>query len=142
MRVYISGKIGEKRISPETRRKFQQAADMLEARGFKVFNPTTEAWQKAVKQAYGEERRRESPRIDGTFPDFYTYTLLRDLMALASKDAIYMPPDFIDSPGAKAEHAFAIAAGKQVYYDEELFHDGTLRGAGYNKHRLPEEAPK
>ena len=74
-------------------------------------------------------------------PDFYIYALLRDLMALSVKDAIYMLPDFLDSKGAKAEYAFAIATGKQVYYADELFADGTLRSKGYEKNRLPEVAP-
>ena len=41
----------------------------------------------------------------------------------------------------EVEHAFAIATGIVVYYDDELYADGTLRGKAYDEHRLPEVAP-
>lgn len=141
MKVYISGKIGEEVISEATRQKFARAEELLKAKGFEVFNPTDEHWEAHLKKRYEIDGKVYQPYTDGQMPDFYTYCLLRDLMALSTKDAIYMLPDFIDSKGAKAEHAFAIATGKLVYYDEELFCDGTLRGKGYEKHRLPEVAP-
>lgn len=141
MKVYISGKIGEEVISEATRRKFARAEEMLKAKGYEVFNPTSEEWQVHLKKRYDVDRQTYQPYTDGTLPDFYGYCLLRDLMALSVKDAIYMLPDFLDSKGAKAEHAFAIATGKLVYYADELYHDGTLRGRGYDKNRLPEVAP-
>ena len=114
---------------------------MLKAKGYEGFNPTSEEWQGHLKKRYDVDRQTYQPYTDGTLPDFYGYCLLRDLMALSVKDAIYMLPDFLDSKGAKAEHAFAIATGKLVYYADELYHDGTLRGRGYDKNRLPEVAP-
>ena len=72
---------------------------------------------------------------------FYAYALLRDMMVLATCDAIYMLPDFLDSKGAKAEHAFAVATGKKVYYAEELFANGTLRREYNSRGVLPEVAP-
>ena len=89
MRVYISGKIGEEVLSEATRQKFARAEELLQARGFETFNPTTSGLGK----------------------------------------------------GAKAEYAFAIAIGLQVYYADELYHDGTLRGKSYDKNRLPEVVP-
>lgn len=141
MKVYISGKIGEAVISESTRQKFARAEELLKAKGYEVFNPTDEHWEEHLKKRYEEYKKTYQPYTDGRMLDFYTYSLLRDLMALSVKDAIYMLPDFLDSKGAKAEYAFAIATGKQVYYDGELFRDGTLRGKGYEKHRLPEVAP-
>jgi hypothetical protein len=140
MKVYISGKIGEEVISEATRQKFARVEEMLKGKGFEVFNPTDEHWEAHLKKRYELDRKVYQPYTDGHMPDFYTYCLLRDLMALSTKDAIYMLPDFIDSKGAKAEHAFAIATCKRVYYDEELFRDGTLRGRGYEKNYLPETA--
>lgn len=141
-RVYISGKIGEEKLSEATRQKFTKAEEMLKARGFEVFNPTSEEWQAHLRIRYEEDSKAYQPYIDGGgMPDFYTYTLLRDLMALSVKDAIYMLADFLDSKGAKTEYAFAIATGKQVYYDDELFRDGTLRGKAYEKNRLPVKCP-
>ena len=141
MKVYISGKIGEKVISKATRLKFARAEKMLRAKGYEVFNPTSENWQYHLRASWEKEKQFYQPYTDGTMPDFYGYCLLRDLMALSVKDAIYMLGDFLDSKGAKAEHAFAIATGKQVYYADELFTDGTLRAKSYEKNRLPEVAP-
>lgn len=140
MKVYISGKIGEKVISKATRRKFAEAEEMLKARGYEVFNPTDERWQKVLKEGYDREFFDRERTIPANSVDFYAYVLLRDQMVLSRKDAIYMLPDFLDSPGAKAEHAFAIATGKQIYYDEELYRDGTLRAKCYQKNRLPPAA--
>lgn len=141
MRVYISGKIGEEVISEATRQKFARTEEMLSERGYEVFNPACEEWQRHLWVMYETDRHAKEPWLEGKFPDLYGYTLLRDQMVLSSCDAIYMLPDFLDSKGAKAEHAFAIATGKQVYYADELYHDGTLRGRGYDKNRLPEVAP-
>ena len=130
MRVYISGKIGEEVISDATRQKFAKAEEMLKAKGYEVFNPTTSGLG-VLADAMS--------KIGGT--TFYEEILMLDLFELKSDcDAIYMLPDFLESPGAKAEYAFAIATKKQVYYDDELFRDGTLRGKSYNNNRLPEVA--
>ena len=128
MRVYISGKIGEEVISEATRQKFAKAEKMLKAKGYEVFNPTDGEWQEHLHQI-------------GDKVGFYVFALLHDIMMLVDCDAIYMLPDFLESPGAKAEYAFAIATKKQVYYDDELFRDGTLRGKSYKDNRLPEVAP-
>lgn len=130
MRVYISGKIGEEVLSKATHQKFAKAEELLKARGFETFNPTTS----------GLGRHAESiAKIEGT--TFYEEIMMLDLHQLKDCDAIYMLADFLDSPGAKAEHALAIAFKKKVYYADELYHDGTLRGKGYDKNRLPEIAP-
>lgn len=134
MRIYISGKIGEKVISEATRRKFNIIQEALTLEGHDVFNPTDTKWVESLKRQFPIDH---ASRPNGDKISFYTYALLRDLMVLATCDAIYMLPDFLDSPGAKAEHAFAIASGLQVYYDDELYRDGTLRGNSYQKNRFP-----
>lgn len=135
MLVYISGKIGEKVISAATRKKFENVQKMLEAHGHQVFNPTSDEWQKYLRTwMKGHETYLKNHKISE-----YAETLRLDIGTLNECDAIYMLPDFIDSPGAKAEHAFAIASKIHVYYDDELYRDGTLRGKGYEKNRFPKE---
>lgn len=134
MRIYISGKIGEKVISKATRRKFNIIQEALTFEGYDVFNPTDPEWDESLRREFPIDRASQ-PK--GDILSFYAYALLRDLMVLATCDAIYMLPDFLDSPGAKAEHAFAIASGLKVYYDDELYRDGTLRGKSYQENRFP-----
>lgn len=106
MKVYISGKIGETNISEATRKKFEHAALVLRNRMHEPFNPCDEEWQEHLKKQCRFD-------VDPWF-DFYTYVLLRDQMALATKDAICLLPDWKESPGAKAELAFARATGKTI----------------------------
>lgn len=134
MRVYISGKIGEKVISEATRRKFNIIQEALAFEGRDVFNPTDTEWYESLEKQFPIDRASQP---NGDKVSFYAYALLRDLMVLATCDAIYMLPDFLDSPGAKAEYAFAIASGLKVYYDDELYRDGTLRGKSYQENRFP-----
>jgi len=115
MKVYISGKIGEEVISDYTREKFEAAEEMLQSMGHEVFNPCNAAWQRVLKRGYENELFEKGGMKASTIP-FYDYCLLRDMMALSAKDAIYFLPDWLDSPGAKAEHAFAIATKKKIFY--------------------------
>lgn len=116
MKFYISGKIGEEVISEATREKFARAERMLKAKGYEVFNPTCEEWQRHVWVMYEKDRHSKEPWLDGMFPDLYGYTLLRDLMVLSAKDAIYMLNDWRKSPGATAEYYFAKATGKRMLF--------------------------
>ena len=119
MRVYISGKIGEEVISDATRAKFARAERMLKAKGYEVFNPTCEEWQRHVWVMYEKDRHSKEPWLDGMFPDLYGYTLLRDLMVLSAKDAIYMLADWEKSAGANVELDFARATGKQIFWENK-----------------------
>ena len=119
MNVYISGKIGEEVISEATRQKFARAEEMLKAKGYEVFNPCDERWQKILKREYENDKYVKSPWVDGEFPDFYAYALLRDLMVLFTKDAIYMLADWTESDGANVELDFARATGKQVFWESK-----------------------
>ena len=64
---------------------------------------------------------------NGSFPDFYAYVLLRDLMVLSTKDAAFFLYDWDNSPGAQSEHSFAMATGKKLLWerleDALVFHD-------------------
>lgn len=131
MRIYISGKKEGMSASKATRLKFAKVGKMLEERGFEVVNMYAENFVRSTKAALRWRLLR---------PNISSFLLIC-LDWLTTCDAIYMLPDFLDCPAAKVEHAFAIAVGIQVYYDEELYRDGTLRSKAYNKNRLPEVTP-
>ena len=118
MKVYISGKIGEEVISEATRQKFARAEEMLRAKGYEVFNPCDERWQRTLKREYENDQYVKSPWLTSKFPDFYAYCLLRDLMVLSTKDAVYFLEDWRHSPGATSEYYFARATGKRIFLQE------------------------
>lgn len=127
MRVYISGKIGEEIISEATRQKFARAEEMLKAKGYEVFNPCDERWQRLLRREYERDSYVKGPWLTGTFPSFYAYCLLRDQMVLSTKDAVYFLDDWDKSGGVNAEMSFAIAIGKRLLWqrleDALVFHD-------------------
>lgn len=120
MKVYISGKIGEEVISEATRQKFARAEEMLKAEGYTVFNPTSKSWQEYLSIVWSVE-----PPIKSM--DKYSFILLEDLQKLAKYDAVYFLEDWDKSPGANAEHSFAMATGKKMLWqrleDAQVFHD-------------------
>ena len=120
MTIYISGKIGEVVISEATRKKFAKAQKELEAKGYEVFNPTSEEWQHHLIQGYGKEIQQTIAPPGGPISK-YAYFLLRDQMALATKDAIYMLKDWTKSYGARSEREFAMANGIKVIYEEKFY---------------------
>ena len=108
--IYISGKITG--LPKDVyKKKFDDAEEMLKKGGWRVFNPTEDAWSSWFE------------RLGKT----YAETLWHDFYKLKDCDAIYMLDNFLESKGAKAEHAFAIAIGLEVIYDEELYRQGILR---------------
>lgn len=119
MKVYISGKIGEEILSEATIAKFKKAEDMLKDKGYEVFNPCDERWQRILKREYEKDSYIKSPWLTGKFPEFYAYVLLRDLMVLSTKDAIYMLSDWEKSDGANVELDFARATGKQLFWQSK-----------------------
>ena len=127
MKVYISGKIGEEVISEATRQKFARAEEMLKAKGYEVFNPCDEKWQRLLKREYEHDKYINSKWVDGEFPSFYAYALLRDQMVLSTKEAVYFLEDWDKSPGANAEYSFAMATGKKLLWqdqwDAQVYHD-------------------
>ena len=103
MKVYISGKIGEDVLSDATIEKFASAEKFLKKKGHKVFNPT--------KSGYGKIAENTA-KANGT--TFYREILLLDIMALQQCDMICLLPDWIGSPGARAELFFAEAIGLKI----------------------------
>ena len=104
-KVYIAGKIGEVVPSEATLRKFARAEELLQSKGYNVFNPT-----RSGLGATADVLAREK----GT--DFYREIMLLDLDVLAKCDAICMLPDWSDSSGATVEFFFAKALGLEVLY--------------------------
>lgn len=121
MKVYISGKIGEEVISEATRQKFAKAEAMLLAKGYEVVNVTSFE-QQASLMGYLRMMRGFMP--EQKF-DRYTETLLWCLFKLRRCDAVFFLYDWIDSPGAIAEHKFAKATQKKMLWeswgDAQLF---------------------
>lgn len=112
MRIYISGKIGEKVISEATRQKFARAAKMLAAHGDKkntVIDPASEYIQMCIETHYS---------MKGQAP-WYDETLLYMLHWLQTCTAVYMLADWKKSPGATAEYWYAVAAGRSIYFENE-----------------------
>lgn len=102
-KVYISGKIGEDVLSEATRQKFAEAESLLRSKGYEVFNPTTSGLGKCAEKA---------AKKYGT--TFYKEILVYDIMALKGCDAIYLLPDWNDSPGAILEFFYARAVGLEI----------------------------
>ncbi len=114
MKVYISGKIGEEVISPATKQKVDKAEHRLRELGYDVFNPTCPDFQYYVNICVGHNNK-------------YNQCLLLCITELQKCDIIVLLPDWHDSPGAKAELAFAQACGIPV---KELMSYGTLADWG------------
>lgn len=115
MRVYISGKIGEEVLSDATREKFARAEKELEAKGYATFNPAGVCWTRRLVSDYDGEQHSRDIFSMKRLTSFYAYILMRDLGVLSECDAICLLPDWRQSPGAKAELAYAQAIGLKVY---------------------------
>lgn len=115
MKVYISGKIGEEKPSPETLEKFANAERGLVALGHEVFNPTTSGLGKKA-ELLAEKLSKES----GRKVEWYDAIMLLDLEELAKCDAICILDDWKDSDGATTEAFYALATKKKfIFYHED-----------------------
>lgn len=115
MKVYISGKIGEEVVSEATRQKFAKAEEMLKAKGYEVFNPTTSGLGKVADEKVLEAERR------GEKTTWYQEILKLDIDALSFCDGIYLLNDYKQSDGARIEYDFALANKKKFLF-QEFFH--------------------
>lgn len=115
--IYISGKIGSKKITKKIEAKFRKAQDRLLTDGWDVINPASPQFQERARQEVAIEEKKWKDLKHGKF-DWYAWVLLWDMHMLALADGIYMLADWQDSPGATAEHAYAKACGKQIIYED------------------------
>ncbi len=115
--VYVSGKMGEKRLSKKTKEKFLRAAERLKADGWQVINPADDDYQ-AELRAELRQTERQWKRVSKEPFDWFTFVLLYDLHAVAISTAVYMLSDWASSPGARSEHAYATACGKEIIYED------------------------
>lgn len=115
--IYVSGKIGKKEITTAVRRKFDKVTQQLVKQGWAVVNPASEPYQEEMQENVKEEEAKWQDLDIGKF-DWYSWVLLYDLHMVALADAIYMLRDWKDSPGATAEHEFAKATGKYIFYQD------------------------
>lgn len=92
MKIYIAGSIAG---DPEYKKKFDNAAILLESEGETVLNPA------------------ELP--EGMEPADYMRICIS---MLDSADAIYMLRDWKHSSGATLEHAYAAYICKTIFYEE------------------------
>ena len=117
--IYISGKMGEKKLSLKTIKKFEAAQERLTNDGWAVINPAGKVFQIEAQQHVKIEEKKWQDLDFGAF-DWYAWLLLWDMHSLALCDAIYMLKDWHDSPGATAEYYYAKACGKEIIYQEEI----------------------
>lgn len=90
---------------------FDEASDLLSSRGYRPISPAD------------RDRKRGFDGADSSVSiDFYRSALAWDLQQIAEKaSAIYMLRGWEKSPGARAEHAAAVAVGIEVIYETAEF---------------------
>lgn len=98
---------------------FFAAQNALEARGWKVFNPASKEQEKTLdKEAYSGGDAEKAVAAGFDFRECFTW----DVCKVIEADAIYMLPGWENSPGARGEHAVAVAMKK--HYPEYEIHYG------------------
>jgi hypothetical protein len=116
--IYISGKMGSRRLSKATIVKFEVAQNKLLKEGWVVVNPASQLFQLEAQEHVRIEEAKWQDLDFGHF-DWYAWMLLWDMHHLALADAIYLLRDWRESPGATTEFFFAKACGKEILYEEE-----------------------
>lgn len=103
--IYIAGPMSG--IINYNAHEFNQADKMWKARGWTTFNPIKSPMSRLVQEGHltGQEAYRKCLQLD---LEWITTTA----------DAIYMLSGWERSPGAKAEHATAVAIGLKIIYQD------------------------
>lgn len=131
VRIYISGWMGGKEISEETRQKFAKAEEMLKAKDHTPINPAAEWYQHTMETSF---------EIFGHLMS-YDEILFYDLGWLKTCTHVYMLRDWAQSPGATTEYNFAVAIGRKIWFQEfgqavrfvRLNYDTCPEGREYNE---------
>lgn len=109
---------------------FNRVAAKLRAEGWTVFNPAEkDAEVVSNSKAFAEGDHLGVQEEGFNFREAYLW----DIEKVIESDAIYMLPGWENSPGARGEHAVAVAMQRhypsyQILYDEVLDH-GEYRAA-------------
>ena len=111
--------MGEDILSDATIEKFNRAADYLIEQGWKVRNPVGETVQLDIQQVHSKMEAQLNREL--TDKERYESSLVVDIIMLSHCDAIYLLPDWKESPGAIAEAAFAQAVGKEIIYGKTIY---------------------
>ena len=119
-RIYISGQIGEDSPSEATVSRFRIWDNFCQRLGHETFNPCSEEWQNELHKGYLSDQGNREGWMNGKFPEYYDYCLLRDMMVLSTCDAIFMVPGWEHSPGACVEFLYAKATNKKILYHDKL----------------------
>ena len=104
--IYIAGRMSG--LPNNGYDAFNRKATQLRAAGWIVVNPAE------MDLEAGLDPDREFTRFD------YMQAARRDLAAVKQVDAIYMPHDYEQSPGACWEWSYAKELGLDVYYETPL----------------------
>lgn len=128
MKVYISGKIEDEVMSDATRQMFSKAENTLTSKGYEVFNPASD-WLRVRASILEGIRYRDCRKRS-----FDECRLALGINELSFCNAIYMIGSFMGSPSAIAEYYFALATGKQFFFNEEA-------AARWHIRRLYNKAP-
>jgi hypothetical protein len=91
----------------------------LEEEGWKVFNPAAKDSEKDVQMDASYAAGDARALVDGgwDFRDAYLW----DMHKVIYSDAIYMLPGWENSPGARGEHAAAVAMKKHYPHYEIIY---------------------
>lgn len=100
---------------------FFQAEEELKAAGWQVFNPANKEQEKELDaEAFVDGDAKKALAAGFDFRECYAW----DVNRVIEGDAIYMLPGWEQSPGARGEHAVAVAMKKhypayQIIYSAE-----------------------
>lgn len=97
---------------------FFEAADKLRKEGWIVYNPANKEDEAIIGEEAMKTGDLAKAQAQGfNFRDAYRW----DIECVIKADAIYMLPGWEDSPGARGEHAVAVAM-KRHYPDYEIIY--------------------
>lgn len=98
---------------------FFRAQNVLEGVGYKVFNPANKEQEKELNvEAYKVGDAKLAVESGFDFKECYLW----DLTKVIEADAIYMLRGWEQSPGARGEHAVAVAM-KKHYPEYEILYE-------------------
>lgn len=90
---------------------FFQAETRLKKYGWNVFNPARNDHAMGINVIGTTGKREEIPTFD------IRRAMSWDMQRICESAAIYMLQNWEDSPGARAEHALAVALQLQIIYE-------------------------